>query len=121
MNPAYNILNVNDQPNFIVYVKINDSISILKVLLCNLLILLVCWKLQMSTSSLHKHFFLYFTDLLVTMSEKSATSNPLEQFVLLAKTAKGAAAIELVKQALEAPGVYVFGELLDMPNIQEVR
>ena len=47
-------------------------------------------------------------------------SNPLEQFVLLAKTAKGAAAVELVKQAVEAQGVYVFGELLDMPNIQEV-
>ena len=27
--------------------------------------------------------------------------NPLEQFVLLAKTAKGAAAVELIKQALE--------------------
>ena len=53
------------------------------------------------------------------MSEKSATS-PLEQFVLLAKTAKGAAAVELIKQVLEATGVYVFGELLDMPNIQEV-
>lgn len=53
------------------------------------------------------------------MSEKSATS-PLEQFVLLAKTAKGAAAVELIKQVLEAPGVYVFGELLDMPNIQEL-
>ena len=26
--------------------------------------------------------------------------------------------MELVKQALEAPGVYVFGELLDMPNVQ---
>ena len=44
--------------------------------------------------------------------------NPLEQFVLLAKNAKGAAAVELIKQALEAPGVFVFGELLDMPNIQ---
>ena len=44
--------------------------------------------------------------------------NPLEQFVLLAKNAKGAAAVELIKQALEAPGVYVFGELLDMSNIQ---
>ena len=53
------------------------------------------------------------------MSEKSSTS-PLEQFVLLAKTAKGAAAVGLIKQVLEAPGVYVFGELLDMPNIQEV-
>ena len=67
------------------------------------------------------------------MSEK--TANPLEQFVLLAKTAKvasfakfkglslkkifqGAAAVELIKQALEAPGVYVFGELLDMSNVQ---
>jgi len=52
-------------------------------------------------------------------SEKS--TNPLEQFVLLAKTAKGAAAAELVKQVLECSGVYVFGELLDMPNIQELE
>ena len=44
--------------------------------------------------------------------------NPLEQFVLLAKNARGAGAVELIKQALEAPGVFVFGELLDMPNIQ---
>lgn len=55
------------------------------------------------------------------MSEiKPSLSNPLEQFVLLAKSAKGAAAVELVKQALDAPGVYMFGELLDMPNIVEV-
>ncbi|XP_050590982.1 COP9 signalosome complex subunit 7b isoform X2 [Bombus affinis] len=55
-----------------------------------------------------------------TTTEKS-TSNPLEQFVLLAKTAKGAAAIELIKQAVETPGVHVFGELLDMPNIKELE
>lgn len=29
--------------------------------------------------------------------------------------------MELIKQALEAPGVYVFGELLDMPSIQVCR
>ncbi|XP_060579892.1 COP9 signalosome complex subunit 7b-like [Ruditapes philippinarum] len=52
-------------------------------------------------------------------SEKSSV-NPLEQFVLLAKSAKGAAAASLVTQALEASGVYVFGELLEMPNIQEL-
>ena len=46
--------------------------------------------------------------------------NPLEQFVLLAKNARGAAAVELIKQALEAPAVFVFGELLDMPNIQVI-
>ncbi|CAH1774063.1 unnamed protein product, partial [Owenia fusiformis] len=54
------------------------------------------------------------------MSEKQTPSNLLEQFVLLAKSAKGAAAVDLVKQVLETPGVYVFGELLDMPNIQQL-
>jgi COP9 signalosome complex subunit 7 len=53
------------------------------------------------------------------MTEKTS-SNPLEQFVLLSKTAKGIAAVELIKQALEVPGVYVFGELLDMPNVRDV-
>ncbi|XP_076678814.1 COP9 signalosome subunit 7 isoform X2 [Andrena cerasifolii] len=55
-----------------------------------------------------------------TTTEKSA-NNPLEQFVLLAKTAKGAAALELIRQAVETPGVHVFGELLDMPNIKELE
>lgn len=53
--------------------------------------------------------------------EKSSANNPLEQFVLLAKGARGAAAVQLVSQALDAPGVYVFGELLDMPNIKELE
>ena len=44
----------------------------------------------------------------------------LEQFLLLAKTAKGPAAVELVKQVLEAPGVYVFGELLETDCIKEL-
>ena len=44
----------------------------------------------------------------------------LEQFLLLAKTAKGPAAVELIKQALEAPGVYVFGELLETDCIKEL-
>ena len=51
---------------------------------------------------------------------KPVIANPLEPFVILAKSAKGAAAVELVKQVLDAKGVYVFGELLDMPNIIEV-
>ena len=40
-------------------------------------------------------------------------SQGLQQFLLLAKTAKGQAAVELVKQVLSASGVYVFGELLE--------
>lgn len=57
----------------------------------------------------------------VIPSTEKASNNPLEQFVLLAKTAKGAAALELIKQVIETPGVYVFGELLDMPNIKELE
>lgn len=54
--------------------------------------------------------------------EQTATikPNPLEQFVLLAKLTKGAACCDLIQHALEAPGVYVFGELLAMPNVKEV-
>lgn len=57
----------------------------------------------------------------VVPTTEKTSNNPLEQFVLLAKTAKGAAALELIKQAIETPGVHVFGELLDMPNIKELE
>ena len=36
------------------------------------------------------------------------------------KSAKGAAAAKLIEDATAAPGVYVFAELLELPNIQEV-
>lgn len=45
----------------------------------------------------------------------------LEPFLLLAKSTKGAGAAKLVEQATAAPGIFVFGELLDLPNIREVR
>ncbi|SCV71647.1 BQ2448_3235 [Microbotryum intermedium] len=41
-------------------------------------------------------------------------------FCLLAKSARGAGAAALVAQATTAPGVYVFGELLAMPSIQDL-
>ena len=44
----------------------------------------------------------------------------LEPFLLMAKSAKGAAAAKLVQDATAAPGVYVFSELLDLPSIKEV-
>lgn len=47
-------------------------------------------------------------------------SSNLEQFLVLAKTAKGAATVALVKQVLEAPNLYVFGEILDCPTIKQV-
>jgi COP9 signalosome complex subunit 7 len=45
----------------------------------------------------------------------------LEPFVLMAKSAKGAAAAKLIQDATSAQGVYFFAELLDAPNIKEVR
>ncbi|XP_785591.2 COP9 signalosome complex subunit 7b [Strongylocentrotus purpuratus] len=56
------------------------------------------------------------------MNNKSSLNSPcsLEQYLLLAKTAKGAAMVALIKQCVEAPGVHVFGELLEMPNVTEL-
>lgn len=53
-------------------------------------------------------------------TKKPVAHNPLEQFLLLAKGTKGAACQDLIKTVLEAPGVYVFSELLAQPNICEV-
>ncbi|GAA5883009.1 hypothetical protein JCM3774_001758 [Rhodotorula dairenensis] len=44
----------------------------------------------------------------------------LEPFVLLSKSARGAAAAELVERATAAPAVYVFAELLHQPSIQDL-
>lgn len=52
---------------------------------------------------------------------KPMKHNPLEQFILLAKGTRGAACCDLIKTVLEAPGVYVFAELIGLPNMQEVR
>jgi len=44
----------------------------------------------------------------------------LEPFVLMSKSAKGAAAAKLILDATSAQGVYFFAELLDAPNIKEL-
>jgi len=44
----------------------------------------------------------------------------LEPFLLIAKSLKGAAAAKLIQDATSAPGVFVFSELLELPNIQEL-
>uniref|UniRef100_A0A1A9W8X7 PCI domain-containing protein n=1 Tax=Glossina brevipalpis TaxID=37001 RepID=A0A1A9W8X7_9MUSC len=47
--------------------------------------------------------------------------NQLQQFCLLAKSATGVGLLELIKQVLEAPNIYVFGEFLVMPHIKELE
>jgi len=44
----------------------------------------------------------------------------IQQFLLLAKNAKGKACCALIQQALSAPNVLVFGELLDMPHVKQL-
>ena len=51
----------------------------------------------------------------------SHAASKLEPFVLMSKSAKGAAAAKLIQDATSAPGVFVFAELLDMPNIKELE
>lgn len=54
------------------------------------------------------------------MSASAEDGAALQQFCLLAKSAKGAGCASLIGQALEHPGVFVFGELLDMPSVKEL-
>mmetsp|Transcript_29606 Transcript_29606/g.55417 ORF Transcript_29606/g.55417 Transcript_29606/m.55417 type:complete len:256 (-) Transcript_29606:39-806(-) len=49
------------------------------------------------------------------------SASPLSQFVLLAQSAQGRACEALIRQALDHSAVYVFGELLDCPNVQALH
>lgn len=53
------------------------------------------------------------------MSDLS-TSYKLQPFLLLSKSVKGSANAKLISDALAAPGVYVFSELAQAPNVLEV-
>ncbi|XP_053204875.1 COP9 signalosome complex subunit 7-like [Panonychus citri] len=48
------------------------------------------------------------------------TPSALQQFIILSKTSKGLAAVELIKEVLNHPQIYVFGEILRQPNIKEL-
>ncbi|KAF2071965.1 hypothetical protein CYY_006721 [Polysphondylium violaceum] len=45
----------------------------------------------------------------------------LKQFVILSKASKGKACVAVIEQALNHPSIFVFGELLDMPNVQQLQ
>ncbi|KAI0252734.1 hypothetical protein BJV78DRAFT_1124302 [Lactifluus subvellereus] len=54
------------------------------------------------------------------MDLASHLSTKLEPFVLISKSARGAAAAKLILDAISAQGVYFFAELLDAPSIKEL-
>lgn len=45
----------------------------------------------------------------------------IEQFGVLLKMCKGASTLDPVRKALESPGLFVFGELVSMPSLQQLR
>jgi hypothetical protein len=48
------------------------------------------------------------------------TMETLEQFAMAAEGASGDECVSVVYQAMDAPGVYVFSELLQLPSVQAV-
>ncbi|KAI8085090.1 uncharacterized protein BX664DRAFT_239425, partial [Halteromyces radiatus] len=48
-----------------------------------------------------------------------STTQNIQPFLLLSKSVKGAANAKLIMDTLEAPGVYVFSELYESPNLIE--
>ena len=52
------------------------------------------------------------------MAESAAK---IEQYLLLAKNAKGLALVDLVGKAVADPQLFAFGELLSLPAVQQVR
>lgn len=45
----------------------------------------------------------------------------MEQYCLLAKGARGLAMADLIQRGTSDPQIFAFGELLSMPQVQEVR
>jgi COP9 signalosome complex subunit 7 len=43
-----------------------------------------------------------------------------QQFLFLGNSARGRALCELISRATAEPGIFTFGELLSLPNVQEV-
>ncbi|XP_062409920.1 COP9 signalosome complex subunit 7b-like [Sardina pilchardus] len=52
--------------------------------------------------------------------QASKVNVQLERFVVLATKAEGPALVVLIKQLLDAPGVYVFGEFLNLPCVRKL-
>lgn len=57
----------------------------------------------------------------MVLEKGTFAGNPQEQFVKELETAKGPECLEIIKQVLDSPGVYVFAEFLEMPNVAELK
>lgn len=55
------------------------------------------------------------------MSAELSEGAALQPFLLIAKSAKGKGCTAVIDQVLQAPNIFVFGELLDMPNVKQLE
>ena len=58
-----------------------------------------------------------------SLRHPSMTDNEskVEAFLLLAKSARGLALVDLIGKCTAEPGLFTFGEILSLPGVQEVR
>lgn len=71
-------------------------------------------------SSLGRHAFGVLRPLDTLSLERMTIPTALHTFIVLAKSAAGAACADLIKQATSANGVYTFSALLNVENVQKV-
>merc|ERR1711894_587531 len=56
------------------------------------------------------------------MGEEQVFTNPhLERFRIMSKSQKGQALVAMLRQALASPHIFVYGEILALPNIAEMK
>ncbi|XP_075250209.1 COP9 signalosome complex subunit 7b-like [Convolutriloba macropyga] len=56
------------------------------------------------------------------MTAETAFNNPhLERFRIMSKSHKGEALVAMIKQALTSPQIFVYGEILSLPNIVDLK
>ena len=56
------------------------------------------------------------------MTAETVFNNPhLERFRIMSKSHKGEALVAMIKQALTSPQIFVYGEILSLPNIVDLK
>ena len=58
--------------------------------------------------------------MLLVLDPFGKMEDKIEQFCLLAKGARGRALVDLIHRATAEPGLFVFGEILDIDSVKEV-
>ncbi|KAK6522739.1 hypothetical protein TWF281_002175 [Arthrobotrys megalospora] len=55
------------------------------------------------------------------MTDSTKSLQALEEFILLGKSAPGAAAVANIQKCISSPNCFVFAELLELPNVQALQ